>query len=254
MGAGGAIGTGPIWAVIPAYNERSTLRGVAEAVLPHVDSVLVVDDGSTDGMGESIADLPVTVVRNEANQGKAPTLWRGLRAARAAGASAVVTLDADGQHPPERIPHLLEAYRQVPDTLVVGARADKREAAPLYRRLSNDFADFWISWAAGRPLVDTQSGFRVYPGELIDRMPAALGEARAFVFESQVLIEASRLGFGVAFVRIPAVYPEGLRPSHYRPLADGLLIVAMVAGKLLRRGLYPRGLYHALRDPRPRVH
>lgn len=254
MGADRLESDEAIWAVIPAYNERATLRGVVEAVLPQVHAVLVVDDGSTDGMAETVADLPVTVLRNETNRGKAPSLWRGLRAARAEGAAVVVTLDADGQHPPAAIPHLLEVYRGAPGTLVVGARADKRAAAPLYRRLSNDFADFWISWAAGRPLLDTQSGFRVYPGELIDRMPETLGEARAFVFESQVLIEAARLGFATAFVRIPAVYPEGLRPSHYRPLTDGLLIVAMVAGKLLRRGLYPRGLYHALRDPRPPVH
>lgn len=241
------------WAVIPAFNERATLRGVVRSALPYVRGVVVVDDGSTDGSAESLADLPVTVLRNAVNQGKAPSLWRGLRAARAAGAEAVVTLDADGQHPAEAIPRLLAVNDEAPGTLVVGARTDKRLSAPLYRRLSNDFADFWISWAAGRPLIDTQSGFRVYPGALVDAMPQRLSQARSFVFESQVLIEAAQLGFASAFVRIPAVYPEGLRPSHYRPLRDGLLIVVMVAGKLLRRGLYPLGLYRALCAPRPPV-
>jgi len=242
------------WAVIPAFNERATLRGVVSAVLPHVNGVVVVDDGSNDGSAESLADLPVTVLRNSVNLGKAPSLWRGLKAARAAGADAVVTLDADGQHPEDEIPRLLAVYREAPSMLVVGARTDKRQSAPLYRRLSNDLADFWISWAAGRPLIDTQSGFRVYPGALVDIMPERLGRARAFVFESQILIEAAQLGFASAFVRIPTIYPEGLRPSRYRPVRDGLLIVAMVAGKLLRRGLYPAGLYRALRLPRPRVY
>lgn len=253
MASSGIANGGPVWAVIPAFNERPTLRDVVTAALAHVDALLVVDDGSTDGMADSVADLPVTVLRNETNRGKAPSLWRGLQAARQEGAGAVVTLDADGQHPPEAIPRLLDVHRRAPDTLVVGARADKRESAPFYRRLSNDIADFWISWAAGRPLLDSQSGFRLYPGALIDRMPPGLGEARAFVFESQVLIEAARLGFATAFVRIPTVYPSGMRPSHYRPVTDGLLIVAMVAGKLLRRGMYPRGLYRALREPRPPV-
>ncbi len=71
--------------------------------------------------------------------------------------------------------------------------------------------------------------------------------ARGFAFESEILIEAGRAGVLTVAVDIPAIYGETLqRESHFRPVADIARIVCMVAGKLLRRGLDPVGLWRAL--------
>ncbi|HEU5176741.1 MAG TPA: glycosyltransferase family 2 protein, partial [Burkholderiales bacterium] len=87
-----------VLAVIPAYNEAATVRDVASRALGQIKDVIVVDDGSTDGTAAALAGLPVTLIRNPRNLGKAASLWRGIAVALAEDADAVVTLDGDGQH------------------------------------------------------------------------------------------------------------------------------------------------------------
>ena len=67
-----------------------------------------------------------------------------------------------------------------------------------------------------------------------------------FVFESEVLIEACRHGYGVVSVPIASCYPTDRRKSHFRPLLDICRITRMVAIKLLKWGLYPQGLVRSL--------
>jgi glycosyltransferase involved in cell wall biosynthesis len=233
--------------VIPAYNEAATIRSVAERALAQVPRVIVVDDGSVDGTAAALSGLPVTLISNPRNLGKAASLWRGMAVALAENATAVITLDGDGQHRPEDIPRLLETHRHQPGALVVGARLHEGGKIPAERYLANRFANFWIAWAAGQRVEDSQSGFRVYPAELLRSLPPHLGRAAGFVFESEVLIEAGRRGARLAWVQIPAVYELSARPSHFRPVADIALITRMVAWKLLSRGLYLRGLLRSLR-------
>lgn len=234
--------------VIPAYNEAATLRDIVSRALTQAPRVFVVDDGSTDATAAAVADLPITLLRNDRNLGKAASLWRGMQAALADHAGAVITLDGDGQHAPEDIPRLLAAAGAHPGTLIIGARCGDRAHIPAVRYYANRVANFWLSWASGQRLPDSQSGFRLYPASLIERLRVPHGQGRGFVFESEVLIEAARLGFPTVAVDIPAVYRPGARPSHYRH-RDSLRITAMVAGKLLTRGLYPQGLYRAFLRP-----
>ncbi len=117
---------------------------------------------------------------------------------------------------------------------------------PLTRRFGNRQADFWISWAAGYPIRDTQSGYRLYPAALLKRLKLRSGRGNSFVYESEVLIEAARLGCYARPVAIEAIYAHNLRKSHFRVGSDTLRIVRMVAAKLLKRGLYPLGLLRSL--------
>lgn len=230
--------------VIPAYNEAATIHGLAERALAQVGQVIVVDDGSHDGTASAVRDLPVTLLVNEANQGKGGALWRGLRQALTLGVTGIVTLDADGQHDPEDIPRLIAAFERHPDCIIIGARRSDRANTPRARYIANRIANFWISWACGQPLVDSQSGFRLYPAELLRGLAIRHGRKRGFVFESELLIEAARRGYRSVAVSIPAVYHSAGRASHYRHI-DTWYITRMVAGKLLARGLDQVGLYRA---------
>ena len=232
--------------VIPAYNEAATIADVAARAAAVAATVIVVDDGSTDGTHERLAGLPVTLLRNGRNLGKGASLWRGMQHALALGADGVVTLDGDGQHAPEDVPRLLRVAHLHPDDLVIGARLVGREAAPSARRRANRVADFFIGWAAGQPLDDSQSGFRVYPASLLRRLEVGHGATRGFVFESEALIAAGRLGVRCRSVAIASIYPQNARPSHFRPVADIARISRMVLWQLARRGLYPAGLYRSL--------
>ncbi len=232
--------------VVPAYQEAATIAGVVRRAVAQADAVIVVDDGSHDGTGDAVAGLDVTVLRHERNLGKGASLAHGIARALDMGAEAVITLDADGQHEPEEIPRLVRAWQAAPGDVIVGARLRDAERAPRLRKGANRIGDFWIGWAAGQPIEDSQSGFRLYPAALLRRVAVPSGRGRGFVYESEMLIECARAGARIRSVAIASIYGANARPSHFRPIADFAAIARMVAVKLLARGMYPAGLYRLL--------
>jgi glycosyltransferase involved in cell wall biosynthesis len=241
-----ALAPDSVWIVIPAYNEERTIRDVAEAALALCLRVLVVDDGSSDSTAERLDGLPLTLLRHPSNQGKAASLRTGFRHALALGASCAVTLDGDGQHDPRDVARLLAVWRRQPSRLVIGARLHDRAQFPPLRYFGNRFACFWISWAAGHPIADSQSGFRVYSRALMEIAVGNRARSARFAFESEIIIAAARRGHPTLAVAIAGRYPADARPSHYRSVLDTMAIVAMVASRLLARGLYPQGLWRSL--------
>lgn len=233
--------------VIPAYNEEATIRAVAEGTLAVAENVIVVDDGCTDRTVECLDGLPVRLIRMPCNQGKAAALVQGFKAALESGVDGIVTLDGDGQHRAEDIIRLAEIGLARGDRIIVGSRLSQPENFPKARLRANRIANFWISWAAGHAIEDSQSGFRFYPAALLRRLDLDKAARTGFVFESEVLIEAARHGTLTESVAIPALYAGVVqRASHFRPVRDITRIVRMVAWKLISRGMYPQGLYRSL--------
>jgi len=234
--------------VIPAYNESNTIREVVLGALRHIATVIVVDDCSTDGTMEKLSDLPVTLLHNPENMGKASSLWNGMQAALNLGAKGVVTMDGDGQHDPSELPKLLIAAKTDPNSLVIGSRLWNRDVIPKYRYRANRFANFWIAWASGQVIDDSQSGFRVYPAKLILLCQVEMSHNRSFVFESEIIIEAARHRILCTFVPVQTAYPENARPSYFHPVKDILRITGMVAWRLSSRGFFPSGLWRSLNN------
>ena len=239
-----------VWIVIPAYNEARTIRGLVETALALCVRVMVVDDGSSDGTAEQLHGLPITLLRHPVNRGKAAGLRTAFQHAVALGATCVVTIDGDGQHDPRDMARLLAVWRRHPDRLVIGARLHDRALIPRLRYFGNRTACFWISWAAGHPIADTQSGFRVYPRQVMEIALAQCASCSGFTFESEIIIAAAHRGYPTLAVTIGACYPVDARPSHYRAGPDTMKIIAMVATHLLSKGLYLGGLWRSLqREP-----
>jgi glycosyltransferase involved in cell wall biosynthesis len=236
-----------VWIAIPVYNEERTIRALALAALALCPRVLVVDDGSTDASTAQLQDLPLTLIKHPLNLGKAASLRHAFEHALALGASCVVTLDGDGQHDPSDAPALLAAWRGQPDRLVIGSRLHDRSQFPPARYRANRFACFWISWAAGHPIADSQSGFRVYSKAVMCIATSRRVRGSRFTFESEILIEAAAQGHVTLAVAIPGRYPDNARRSHFRPVVDIAKIVVMVALRLLGNGMYPQGLWRSLR-------
>jgi len=236
-------------AVIPAHNEARTIRPLVEAVQGMVDRVIVVDDGSMDGTGEAVRDLDIELLRHETAGGKAAALATGFAAAPRAGADRVATLDGDGQHDPAELPRLLAAAERHHDHLVVGARLRQRHRQPGIRRFANRFADFWISWASGQRLPDSQSGYRVYPRGLLERVQPSTARRHGFVYETAMLIDGARAGYPSLAVPIDSIYHEQARPSYFRPGRDVWEIFWFVFWRIVLAGLYPRGLWRMITRP-----
>jgi glycosyltransferase involved in cell wall biosynthesis len=237
--------------VIPAYNEAATIRAIASAALEFVQQIIVVDDGSDDGTVTCLQGLPLTIRQHPYNKGKAMSLKYGFEQVLTCPLKGVITMDGDGQHTPDDIPRLLAAASQYPDRLIIGARLWNKAAIPLARYRANRFANFWIGWASGQYLEDSQSGFRIYPVDLLRKLRIKSLTEKSFVLESEILIEAARLGYSCVSVRVSTAYPQTARRSHFRPVRDIALITCMVARKLFGRGMYLPGLWRSLRTVNP---
>ncbi|MDZ7663055.1 glycosyltransferase [Thiohalophilus sp.] len=236
--------------IIPAYNEARTLRNIAQSALEFSNVVIVVNDGSDDDTSGVVSDLPVIIIEHEHNQGKAASLWDGIQEARKHQVDFYVTLDGDGQHSPNDIPRLQTQLEEYPDSIIIGARLADKSAIPAKRYYANRIANFWLAWAAGYPMSDSQSGFRIYPARLFNNLKISTSKRSSFVFESEILIKAAQLGIQSKAVSIPAVYAPNARPSHFRGVRDITLITLMVARYLFMRGMYLQGLYHSTIKPK----
>lgn len=236
-----------VWIVIPAFNEGRTIRDLVQKALAQCPRVIVVNDGSTDDTAGQLSGLPATVLTHERNQGKAACLRLAFAYALDNGALCVISMDGDGQHELTDASRLLSVWRSSQHHIVIGCRLHDRRQFPSGRYYANRIACFWISWTCGHAIADTQSGFRVYPDEVMRIATSTRVRGHGFVFESEVLIEAARQGWRTVGVPIAGRYPANARPSHFRPVVDIFKIVIMVAGRLVRQGMAPRGLYRSLR-------
>jgi len=222
-GAAAPLPSPPLAVVIPAFRAAATLPAVVERVRRQAPSalVLVVDDGSPDGTGAAAEAAGASLLRHDGNLGKGRALATGLAAAVRCGAGAVVTLDADGQHPPEAIPTLLAPLEAGTADLVVGARA-REGAMPLGRRATNWLSSTLLSRALGFAVPDSQSGFRAMRREVADLVRPAGGR---YEWETEFLFLAARHGFRIAAAAVPTVYRGAA--SHFRYGSDTLALAAV---------------------------
>jgi glycosyltransferase involved in cell wall biosynthesis len=220
-------------ALIPAYRGAASVGAVVAGTRAQVAHVIVVDDGSGDETAARAADAGAEVLRHPTNLGKGAAILTGLRALGATGIGRTITLDVDGQHLPEEIPRLLAASDADPQAIIVGVRQKAGQEIAAANRFGNWIADRLLRAIAGRPLPDTQSGFRVYP---VAATLALGAQGSRYDFETEVLIRAARRGIDVVGVPVRVYYPPvAERVSHFRPWRDTLRIIATVLGVLLRR-------------------
>ena len=211
-------------AIVPAYEAAAHLGEVLRGIRMHLPdaAVFVVDDGSRDATAEIARAAGVQLVRHAQNRGKGAALLSGFAAAAAAGFTHVLTLDADGQHPPECIPRFLAACGTA--EIVIGSRLHDAARMPRARRLSNRATAAILSALAGQTIVDGQSGYRLLSLRALDGLGLA---ARGFMLESELLVKAARSGARIAHVPIPCVY--GDETSHIHVVRDTLRFLRLVA-------------------------
>lgn len=211
-----------IIALIPAYNEGLHIAEVIAQAQEHLP-VVVVDDGSKDDTAAQAEKAGADVVRQIPNQGKGAALMRGFRYALERGCSAVVMLDADGQHDPAEITKFLEAFAATGADLIIGQR-DFRFMPPLRKR-TNTFGTWVFSWAVGQHIPDNQSGYRLLSRRMLEAMITS--DETNFEFEVEMIVECIRRDYKLGWVPIRTIY--GDETSHIRPLRHVVHFVRIMA-------------------------
>lgn len=219
--------------LVPAYDAARTVGDVVRSLVriwPDPRAVIVIDDGSRDSTALEASSAGAVVLRHEANRGKGAALRSGLQLAHKEGFEVAVTLDADGQHPPEEALRLLD-HQAPPGSLVLGIRDLVKAGAPRPNQLSNRISNFFLSKFARTVFADTQCGLRRYP---IAATLAADGGATGYAFEAEIILRAVASGVPLVEVPIEVIYPpEDKRISHFDSVRDPARIIARVIATLV---------------------
>ncbi len=161
-------------AIIPAYNEAARIEKTVHVVDTYVDKTLVVDDASTDDTGARARAAGAKVLTQSQNQGYIAAIKWGFRAA---DTDIVVTIDADGEFPPDRIPHLVRPVCEGEADMVQGHRGE-------IVRPSEQFLTWLAGW--GGPVGDSGTGFRALRTNLAEALDLE-GKCICGIFSLEVL-------------------------------------------------------------------
>jgi glycosyltransferase involved in cell wall biosynthesis len=217
--------------LIPSYNSGATLRKTVASVLLHWPLVLIVLDGSTDGSAkdlEAFSSHPgLTILERKKNGGKGAAVLDGLRRALEEGYTRVLVMDADGQHPPDKIREFFDLAEKNPHAFILGVPIFSLDAPKLriYGRLGgNTFAEIETLWGGIR---DSLFGFRVYPVKDTLQIMERIRTGKGFDFDTEIAVRLYWEGLVPINVPVPVTYPpkKAGGVSHFRYLRDNWLLV-----------------------------
>jgi glycosyltransferase involved in cell wall biosynthesis len=230
--------------LIPSYNPGSRALETVRAARAQWDPVWVIVDGSTDGSAEKLgtmacSDPGLRVLVRERNGGKGAALLDGLIAAQLEGFTHALTMDADGQHPADRIKAFMSASAAEPEAMILGDPVFDASAPRIRlrgRRIANWCTNLETLWAG---VNDTLFGFRVYPiAPLIGVMQHSRW-MRRFDFDPEAVVRLSWRGVPAVNLPAPVKYfsPDEGGVSHFKYWRDNVLLTSMylrlIAGFLI---------------------
>ena len=205
-------------AAIPCYNEARFIAEVVSRVRKHVDLVVVVDDGSTDGTAALAERAGALVVRHDTNRGKGVAMNTAFAKARELGVEAMVLLDGDGQHDPDEVPLVLQPVLSGEADVAIGSRfLNGGKGIPLYRTIGQRILTLVANLGTSMKMTDTQSGFRAYSPKALATLHFNQRQLGCVESEMQFLIR--KKGLKALEVPITAIYRERAKRN---PVAQGL--------------------------------
>jgi glycosyltransferase involved in cell wall biosynthesis len=214
--------------VIPAYNEEATVGGVISDTISIMETmnlpyeIVVVDDGSNDATALIASNQKVMMLSNEKNQGKGYSIKKGIQHTNG---EIIVTLDSDGEHKPKEIPDLLASTFNGAD-IVAGSRfmGNQKEVTTRVNRIGNFLFNTAISALTGVRVTDSQTGFRAFKREVINRLDL---ESDGFEIETEITVKG--LINGYAFKELPISCKRNKnRISKLNLLTDGTRILKTI--------------------------
>ena len=206
-------------AVIPCLNEERFISEIVSKTTKYVDTVVVIDDGSTDGTANAAANAGAEVIRHAQRQGAGAATRSGFAEAIQRGADVVVTLDGDGQHNPDEIPALMEPALSGTADLIIGSRFLCDAAVPRYRKFGIDIITSLYNMGHKVKIADAQSGFRAYSRKALDVINISYP---GFEFSVQSLVQVRKHGLRILEVPISCIYHD--YGSSQNPLTHGLSV------------------------------
>lgn len=212
-------------ACIPAYNVEKTIVDVIKRSLNFVDKVIVCDDGSSDSTSKNVEFTGAVLIKHEKNLGKGAALKSLFKYARENKADVIVTIDGDGQFLPEEIEKLVKPIQNYQFDVVIGNRFLDKHEMPSYRKAGNKILDKFTKLAADLPFEDTQSGFRAYSKNAIEKITFS---SNGFGVDSEIIIDAVNKGLKITEKYVTVLYNTGEKTSTKNPVSHSMTVIASI--------------------------
>jgi glycosyltransferase involved in cell wall biosynthesis len=226
--------------VMPAYNAAKTLRITYENI-PHqaVDQIILVDDGSTDKTLEIARELHLTAFVHTRNFGYGANQKTCYTEALKEGADVVVMLHPDYQYDPTLLPQIVAPINAGEADIVLGSRFlagdTLKQGMPWWKFLANKFLTKLENWTLGLNLSEYHTGYRAYSRRTLEEIPFSLNSDK-FVFDQEMLVQATHLGFRIKEVSVPTRYfPEASNASFAASTIYGLSILLLLGRFIMHR-------------------
>jgi len=227
--------------IVPVYNNPNTVSMVVSQIREICDTTLIVVDDGSDIPVESLIHEQHDIIhlRQYPNQGKGVALRAGALKAKELGMHHCITMDADGQHFAQDLTRFLEIYKKVdnPHTMVIGVRDFTACTPPRSSVIGRQIGNFWVWVESGRWVSDTQTGFRLYPLDVLvytsktTRYEFEIENLVRFLWHKGILIE----------IPVKTVYDE-TRITHFDKIKDNLFMIALHTKLVMQRFLLLKGI------------
>jgi len=219
-------------ACIPAFKEEDKIAKVVLQTMKYVDKVIVCDDGSDDMTADIAEKLGAVVIRSE-HKGKGFALTTALRYAGKFNPAITVTLDADGQHDPNDIPHLIKPIIEDKADIVTGSRYLKESIwdPPFYRKFGLWLINKLSRKSCNGIVKDTQCGFRAFSAKALEVLQQC--KSKGYGIEMEQLALAVKNGLRIVEVPITIRYKGLGKTSKMNPLKHGSELVGAALGLIV---------------------
>ncbi len=232
---------------LPVYNEVSHVSTVLTELQKHVEDILVIDDGSTDGTGDVLSRFPtVTVERHSPNRGYGAALRTAFEYSLRHDYDVLVTMDCDGQHQP----HLVQEIAALVDEpgnevdMVSGSRYlrafDGDSLPPIDRRQINAQITACLNEQLGLSITDAFCGFKAYRVSSLTNLDITVP---GYAMPLQLWVQAAHFGWRIREFAVPLIYLDEKR-SFGGALDDAAIRLAhyhnVLNTELERRGMSQR--------------
>lgn len=194
--------------IIPCYNEATTIKQVLDRVLAVeiAEEVVIVDDGSTDGTREILAEIEaenldnVRIYYHHHNQGKGAALVTGFQHATS---DIYLIQDADFEYDPRDYPKLIQPLQEGIATVVYGSRflGGPRKAMNFWNMVANKALTLVTNILYNAILSDMETCYKVFRAEVVTDMRI---HAKGFEFEPE--FTAKVLKKGIRIYEVPISY------------------------------------------------
>ena len=196
---------------IPVYNEAGHVGPVLAEIKRYASDILVVDDGSSDGTADRLAEIDgIKVVRHEVNRGYGAALATAFAETLKGGFEGLVTLDCDGQHEPSRIAEVAAPLDRF--DVVSGSRYlhvfDPDQVPPEARRRINVEVTRWVNNCLGIAITDAFCGFKAYRAEALERFEV---HDNGYAMPLEIWVQIKQHGLKLVEVPVPLIYLDESR-------------------------------------------